>query len=76
MIARSDQAEDSQIVGFGAATGEDDFGWLATQQRGDRLARALDCRTRFLSVMVPLPKLRRCAIGSRRPFQDLSKESQ
>ena len=35
----ADDAEDGEIVGFGAAAGEDDFAGLGAEQRGDGFAR-------------------------------------
>ena len=44
--------EDREVVGLGAAAGEDDLGGAAAEQLGHRLARALDRRPRLLSMMV------------------------
>ena len=52
VIARLGQSEDRQVVGFGAAAGEDDLRRAASQQRRHRLARALHRRPRLLSVMM------------------------
>ncbi len=48
----SDEAENCQIVAFGAAAGEDDFRGTASQQSGYRLARPLHRRPRLLSMMM------------------------
>ncbi len=52
MLSGSGEAENCQIVAFGAAAGEDDLRGPASQQSGYRLARPLHCRPRLLSVMM------------------------
>ena len=46
------QPENRQIVGFGAAAGENNFRRAATQQSGHRFARALDGCPGLLSMMM------------------------
>src|SRR5579862_4893191 len=50
VIAGLHQSRDRQIVGFGAAAGEDDFRRAAAEQRSNRLPRLLDGRSSFLPV--------------------------
>ncbi len=47
------RAEDSQVIGFGSAAGEDDFRCIATEQAGDLLARDLYRGPRLPAVPVP-----------------------
>ena len=46
---RGDKAEDCQVVGFRAAAGENDFGWLRADQRGNGLAGGFDRGTGVLA---------------------------
>ncbi len=52
VVAGLGQSEDGEVVAFGAATGEDDFGRAAAQQIGNRFAGPFDGGTRLLSMMV------------------------
>ncbi len=52
VVARLHQAEQSQVVAFGAAAGEDDLRRTAVQQLGDLLTRLLDGRARLLSLLM------------------------
>ena len=52
MLSRPGETENCQIVGFGAAAGEDDLGSAASQQSGDRLSCAFHRRPRLLSMMM------------------------
>ena len=60
VIARLDQAEQSQVVAFGAAAGKDNLGSATVQQLGNLLACPLHRRPRLLSLLMDgrgVPKL-------------------
>ena len=52
VIARLHQAEQGQVVAFGAAAGEDYLGSATVQQLGNMFARALDRRPCLLSLLM------------------------
>src|SRR6476646_5448526 len=52
MLSRLGEAENREVVGFGAAAGEDNLGRAAPQQSGNGLARALHRHSRLLSMMM------------------------
>ena len=52
VIACSGNSEDSEVVAFGAAGGEDDLGGATSEQRSDTLARLLDGGASLLSLLV------------------------
>ena len=59
-VSAPSDAEDCEIVGFGAAAGENDFGGLRAEQRGDGFAGASTApRARWPAewIELALPKL-------------------